>query len=160
MLWRSKLPGRVPPRRCAGHAQRLEQAVKRARAGGEQGLAHIRVDPPVIFLIRGQPLRQERVQACATGLKSPEPDRFKHRQQHLWLILLGPPNDRWGVHRLRHWPAVAQRANSGLAMIAKHLHSLIQQLGFILRARLRIRTSHFRQHFLACFLTHFGVHLR
>jgi hypothetical protein len=34
-------------------------------------------------------------------------------------------------------------------MIAKQLNDLIQQLGFILRTSLRVRTAHFRQHFLA-----------
>src|SRR3569833_1886910 len=96
-------------------AERFEQAVESPGAGRQQRLAHIAVDPVVILLLGGQPLRLESMQACAAGLKCPIPDRLDHRQERRRIILPRPPDDRSRAPGLLCRAPAAQSADGGLA---------------------------------------------
>ena len=76
------------------HAQRCEQSIQRARADGQQALAHVGIQTPMIRLVSRQPFGQQRDEPAAAGLEGGEPDGLEDRQQRVGMILARTTQDQ------------------------------------------------------------------
>jgi len=152
MLWRNRLPGRVPPRRRNETRNGANKRSNVPRADGQQTFAPVGVQAAMIRFVGRQPLRQQRRQPAAAGLKGGKPDGLEDRQQRRRLILARPPqNQRGCAQRLR---PPAQRANGRLAMITQQFHRLGDQFAFVFPACGRVTPPPLRQDFRFGLLAH------
>ena len=110
----------------------------------------------MIRLVSRQPLRQQRDEPAAAGLKRGEPDGLEDRQQGAGMILARATQNQRG--RSRRQGLVPQRADGGLAMVAQQFDRLGEELAFVLPTRPAILPPQLEEHFGFGLLAHIVAH--
>lgn len=136
-----------------GHARRDQQPAERGRAGVEQCLAHVEIQPEVGLLLVGrEPVGQAGLEALAAGLERDQPDGFERHQQLTGMKLLGlPTHERAIQHALG-----PQRADRGFAVVAEKFDQFGKDLGLVCSASPGIPLPPCCEHFLSLQFTPSG----
>ncbi len=88
----------------------------------------------MVLLVSRQPVGPLPFETQPAELQRVQPDRFERRQQLVWVVLLGPAqNKRCGDHR-----SGLQRPDGRLAVVAEQIDQFVDDLRLVFLARSRV----------------------